>query len=94
METGELAKLKTCGICRKFLLQEDVRQEFCNGKCRYDFHNRTRQKQGYFGRKRKQTRDLKLTVAKSLLAKGMSPTEVATKTKLSPVLLRREGMLN
>jgi hypothetical protein len=88
MENGELAKLKTCGLCEKFFLQDDVRQEFCSEKCRYDFHNRTRQKQGYFGRKRKQTRDLKLKIAKSLLARGVSQSEVATKTKLSRRLFK------
>jgi len=93
METGELAKLKTCSLCEKFFLQDDVRQEFCSDKCRYDFHNRTRQKKGYFGKKRKERRDLMLKKAKALLARGQSPTEVSTKTKLSPNVLRREGLL-
>jgi hypothetical protein len=93
METGKLAKLKTCNVCEKFFIQDDVRQEFCSEKCRYDFHNRTRQEQGYFGRKRKQTRELILKKAKALLRAGMSPSEVSTKAKLSLRLLRREGLL-
>jgi hypothetical protein len=93
MENGELAKLKTCGVCQKCFLQEDVRQEFCSEKCRYDFHNNTRQEQGYFGQKRKQRRDLMLKKARALFRAGMSPTEVSTKTKLSAKLLRREGLL-
>jgi hypothetical protein len=93
MENGELAKLKTCGICEKFFLQEHVRQEFCDKKCRYDFHNKTRQKKGYFGKTRKQRRELMLNRAKAMLAKGVPQDEVATKTKLLPSLLRREGLL-
>src|SRR5262249_29224828 len=93
METGELAKLKTCSLCEKFFLQDDVRQEFCGDKCRFDFHNRKHQKEGYFARKRKERRDLILNRAKALLDRGMSPTEVSTKTKLSRRLLRREGLL-
>jgi hypothetical protein len=93
METGELAKLKTCGLCEKFFLQDDIRQEFCSEKCRYDFHNRTRQNEGYFRKKRKERRDLMLKKAKALLRARMSPPEVSTKTKLSLSLLRREGLL-
>jgi hypothetical protein len=93
MESGELAKLKTCNVCQKFFLQEDVRQEFCSEKCRNDFHNRNRQDQGYFARQRKQRRQLMLNRAKALLRKGVSPTEVSTKTKLSLKVLRREGLL-
>jgi hypothetical protein len=93
MESGELAKLKTCNLCQKFFLQDDVRQEFCTDQCRYVFHNRARQKQGYFGHQRKRRRRLRLNRAKALLRAGMSSSEVSTRTKLSPRLLRREGLL-
>ena len=93
MEYGEFAKLKICGECQRFFIQADKRQEFCTEKCRYDFHNRTRQTRGYFGEKRRQTRQLKLNRAKRLLRLGHSPVEVAAKTKLSRKLLKREGLV-
>jgi hypothetical protein len=93
MHDGRLANLKLCAGCKKLFRRTHTRQEFCSEECRYDFNNRRRQAKGYFRDKRKQTRELLLRKAQTLLRTGRSPAEVSSRTKLSLRLLKQEGLL-
>jgi hypothetical protein len=93
MHDGKLANLKPCAGCKKLFRRTHTRQEFCAETCRYDFNNKRRQAKGYFREKRKQTRQLMLRKAKTLLQAGRPQAEVLVKTRLSLRLLKREGIL-
>lgn len=49
---GSLGYLKRCPQCRKFFVAGNTRGQFCSTRCKTEFHNIRRQKEGYFSDRR------------------------------------------
>ena len=93
LENGTISQLTQCKHCNNWFVQEDIRRNFCGRKCKDDFHNRDRIKDGYFSDRRNRHRKKNLMLAERLLADDKLPEQVAKRTGLSVGMLRRSGLL-
>ena len=51
-QIGVFDRLRICRRCKKFLVAEDARQEFCSDEHRNEFYNKQRLNVGYFKKRR------------------------------------------
>ena len=92
-QIGVFDRLRICPLCKKFLVAEDARQQFCSNEHRNEFNNQQRLKSGYFKDRRGDKRKRDISRARKLSHEGKSPAEIAKATKLSLRVLRREGIV-
>src|SRR5262249_51956012 len=93
LETGELAKLRRCPNCEKYLLVEGLKRRFCGQRCKDEFFNHQKAKTGYFKTNRKERKKLRLKEARTLLKKGKSERFVMEETGLTRKALERAGLI-
>jgi hypothetical protein len=92
-KSGAIERLRTCPHCKAFFVADDARQQFCSDEHRNEFNNKQRLAGTYFRDLRQKKRRRQITRARQLLQEGKSPKEIASKTKLSLRVLKREGVI-
>ena len=92
-QIGVFDRLRICRLCKKFLVAEDARQQFCSDEHRNEFHNKDRLESGWFKDRRSRKRKRDLALARKLLREGKSATQIAKETKLPLRVLKREQII-
>jgi len=88
-----LEDLRICSECERLYVNRSFRQRYCGTRCKDEFHNRRRLREGYFPNYRKKIRAILFTKARRLLQKGHSILAVEEETKLSRRILERAGLI-
>ena len=92
-QIGVFDRLRICPLCKKFLVAEDARQQFCSNEHRNEFNNKQRLKSGYFSNLRHEARTEALKKARALKRQGKAATEIEKETGLSLRVLKRERII-
>jgi len=95
LKSGEFSRLRKCPNCSNFYIAKDLKRKFCSAKCKDDYYNETRKKDGYFTKAWRRRRRKALNKAKRLLKeKGSAQVaRVAKETGLTVRILKREGLI-
>src|SRR5262249_48970178 len=92
-QIGVFDRLRICPLCKKFLVAEDARQQFCSNEHRNEFNNKQRLESGWFRKNRRDNRQLQIVKARRLRREGKPPPQIAKETGLSLRILKREGIV-
>jgi hypothetical protein len=92
LRSGEFSRLRKCLRCPKFFVAKDLKRKFCSDRCKDEYHGERRKEEGYFTKLWRGKRKTALVKAKVLLKKGVPLGQVCKKTKLTPGILRRNGL--
>ena len=93
-QIGVFDRLRICRLCKKFLVAEDARQQFCSNEHRNEFNNKRRLESGYFSDLRQKARRRDLKKARVLKRAGKSIAEIQKETGLSVRVLKREKVIS
>jgi len=93
LRNGEFSRLRKCPKCPKFFVAKDLKRRFCSDRCKDEHHGERRKEEGYFTKLWRKKRSDALSRAKGLLKRGEPLEQVCKKTKLTPRILRRNGLI-
>ncbi len=88
-----LEDLRTCSQCGRLYVTKNSRQRYCGMRCKDEFHNHRRLREGYFQNYRRTVRAVLLKKARRFLRQGYSISAVEVETKLSRRTLERAGLV-
>ena len=94
LENGSFTKLRMCPQCGTFFVGEDLKRKFCGDRCKDQFFNSKKAKEGKFKQYRQQSKGALLAKARRLLNEGKSKAYVTEETGLSQRALERAGIVN
>jgi hypothetical protein len=97
LENGGFNRLRMCRECSKFFLGLDLKRKFCRDRCKDQFFNSKKAKEGKFKEYRQQRAKrnrAQLKKARRLFFEGKSVASVIEDTGLSRRILEREGLLD
>lgn len=93
IEQRFLEDLRTCSQCGSLYVTKNFRQRYCGIRCKDEFHNHRRLRDGYFPNYRRKVRAVLFKKARRLLQEGYSILAIEEETKLSRRILERAGLI-